>query len=234
MGLLSKLFGRKKKSDDEFLSIAYLLRKPRSVDDPRLRAGLAKLAQRTCQLPEPPATHINQLTESAAGVVVEGQPFVVMAVGEPYTTADPAEITPDLRKQNLLRAHKAWMACDWMMNVGEDAEHRKLAYRTMGMIMAIVAKSGAADDVIAVLDKATGRIVPFDAGVLERLMGEFPESVFEENVPILSSEGLEAELEKAAAEAQERMPEFIQAFQNRMPGKRATYAVKAKFEEGEA
>lgn len=233
MGLFSKLFGRKKK-DEDFLSIVYLMRKPFPIEDGKLASVLAKFAQRIFKMPEPPQAHVNQMSENAFGIAVEGQPFVVMSVAQPYTEADPEQITPDLRKQNLLKAHKAWLACDWMMDIGDDADHRKLAYRTMGMIMAIVAKAGADKDAIAVFDKATGRLVPFDASVVERLAGEFPESVFEENVPILSGEGLEAELEKAAAEAQERIPEFIQAFQKRSPVKRVSYAVKAKFVEGES
>src|SRR4051812_25754216 len=163
MALLPKLFGRKKNSNDDFLSIVFLLRRPRRVDDPRLQASLARLIQRMFELEQPPATHIKQINEQAHGLGIEGQPFVIMAMEEPYTSGDPAELTPDLRKQNLLREHKAWLACDWMLPVSNDAE-RALAYRTMGMMMAAVAAAGAKEDAIAVFDKATGRLSPFNDG----------------------------------------------------------------------
>ena len=232
MGLLSRLFGRKKKSDADFLSIVYLLRRPRRVDEPEVRLALAGLVQSVFKMAEPPATHVKQMSEHATGLVIEGQPFVVMSVADRYTQADPEEITPDLRKQILLRDHKAWLACDWMMPVESD-EDRQLAYRTMGMIMATVAFVGVKDDVIGVFDKASGRLAPFNDSVPGRLASNFPESVFEDaDAPILSSDGLEQELQKAADEAQSRLPEFVSALERR--GKGGTFGVKAKFEEGEA
>jgi uncharacterized protein YegJ (DUF2314 family) len=114
----------------------------------------------------------------------------------------------------------------------ESDEDRQLAYRTMGMIMATVAFVGVKDDVIAVFDKATNRLAPFDDTVPGRLASDFPESVFAEDAPILSSEGVEQELQKAADEAQSRLPEFVSAFERR--GKGGTFGVKAKFQEGDA
>jgi hypothetical protein len=206
MGLFSKLFGRKKK-DEEFLSIVYLLRRHRKADEPKLRAALAGLIQRVFKMDAPPETHVKQVSESGAGLVIAGQPFVVIGVGEPYTTDDPAQITPDLRKRNLLKEHTAWLACDWMLPVTGD-EDRQAAYRLMGLIMATVAIL-LKGDVIAVLDKQTGRLVPYSDNVPDRLTGDFPESVFEEYAPILSGDGLEEELQKAADEAQSRLPEFV-------------------------
>jgi uncharacterized protein YegJ (DUF2314 family) len=230
MGLFSKLFGRKKKEED-FLSIVYLLRRPQKVDEPKMRAALAGLIQRLFKMEEPPETAVNQVSETGAGLVIAGQPFVVIGVGEPYTTDDPAAITPDLRKQNLLREHKAWLACDWMLPVNDD-EDRQTAYRVMGLIMAAVAKF-VNGDVIAVLDKQSGRLVPYTDNVPDRLTGDFPESVFEEGMaPILSGDGLEEELQKAADEAQQRLPEFVSALERRKKG--VTYGVKAKFTEGDA
>jgi uncharacterized protein YegJ (DUF2314 family) len=230
MGLFSKLFGRKKK-DEEFLSIVYLLRRHRRVDEPKMRAALAGLIQSVFKMDAPPETHVKQVSESGAGLVIESQPFVVIGVGEPYTTDDPAEITPDLRKQNLLREHKAWLACDWMLPVNDD-EDRETAYRVMGLIMATVAML-VKSDIIAVLDKQTGRLVPYSDNVPDRLTGDFPESVFEESMaPILSSEGLEEELQKATDEAQSRLPEFVSAFERRKKG--TICGVKAKFQEGDA
>lgn len=231
MGLFSKLFGRKKKQED-FLSIVYLLRRPRKVDEPKMRAALAGLIQRVFKMDAPPETAVNQVSENGAGLVIAGQPFVVIAVGEPYTTDDPATITPDLRKQNLLREHTAWLACDWMLPVNDDDDDRQAAYRVMGLIMAAVAKL-VKGDVIAVLDKQTGRLVPYTENVPDRLTGDFPESVFEEGMaPILSSDGLEDELQKAADEAQMRLPEFVSALERRKKG--TIYGVKAKFTEGDA
>jgi uncharacterized protein YegJ (DUF2314 family) len=229
-GLFSKLFGRKKK-DDDFLSIVYLLQRPRRVDEPPLRAALLGLVQSVFKMDEPPVAEMKEVSENGAGLVIYGQPFVVYAVGEPYTPDDPERITPDLRKQNLLKEHKAWLACDWMLPVA-DNEERHIAYQTMGMVMATVAMAGLKDDIIAVFDKATGRLVPFEAHVPERLISDFPESVFDENPPILSSEGLEEALQKAAEEAQGRLPEFVTAFENRRKGE--VYAIKARFEEGES
>jgi hypothetical protein len=85
MGLFSKLFGRKKK-DEEFLSIVYLLRRHRKVDEPKMRAALAGLIQSVFKMDAPPETHVKEVSESGAGLVIEGQPFVVIGVAEPYTT----------------------------------------------------------------------------------------------------------------------------------------------------
>jgi uncharacterized protein YegJ (DUF2314 family) len=230
MGLFSKLFGRKKK-DEEFLSIVYLLRRHRKVDEPKMRAALAGLIQSVFKMDAPPETHVKEVGESGAGLVIEGQPFVVIGVAEPYTTDDPAQITPDLRKQNLLREHKAWLACDWMLPVNDD-EDRQVAYRVMGLVMAAVGMLVKAD-IIAVFDKHTGRLVPYSDNVPDRLTSDLPESVFEDSAsPILSSEGLEEGLQKAADEAQSRLPEFVSAFERRKKG--AVCGVKAKFEEGDA
>jgi len=229
MRLLSKLFGRKK--DDEFLSIVYLLKRPRRVDEPKVRAALAGLVQSVFKMGQPPATQIKALNERAAGLVIEGQLFVVMAVAEPYTTADPAEITPDLRKQRILKEHQAWIACDWMLPVAND-DDRQLAYRTMGMVMATVGML-VTDDVIGLFDKGSGRLVSYSENVPVRLIGDFPESVFDEqDAPVFSSNGLEDELRKAADEAQSRLPEFVSAFERRAKGN--VFGVKARFEEGDA
>jgi uncharacterized protein YegJ (DUF2314 family) len=101
----------------------------------------------------------------------------------------------------------------------------------MGLVMATVALL-VRDDIIAVLDKQTVRLVPYGAHVPERLTSDFPESVFEESAPILSGEGLEEELQKAADEAQGRLPEFVSAFERRKKG--AICGVKAKFQDGES
>src|SRR6476661_5891865 len=162
-----------------------------------MRAALAGLIPRVFKMDAPPETAINQMSETCSGLVIAGQPFVVIGVAEPYTTDDPATITPDLRKQNLLRQHKAWFACDWMLPVNDD-DDRQTAYRVMGLVMAAVAML-IKNDVIAVFDKGTGRLVPYSDNVPDRLTGEFPESVFEEGMaPILSGDGLEEELQKAA------------------------------------
>jgi uncharacterized protein YegJ (DUF2314 family) len=230
MGFLSHLFGRKKKSGDDFLSIVYLLRRPRSVEEPKLRAALASLVQSVMKEPRPPETLIKRMNEHCVGVMMMGQPFVVMSVDTPYTEDDPATITPDLRKQNLLEQHKAWLACDWMMPIEND-EDRQVAYRTIGMVMAAVGMIVGKADIVAIFDKGTGRLVPFDDSAAQRLISEFPESVFDENPPMLSSEGLEDALAKAAEEAQRRLPEFVSALGQRKKGD--VFAIKARFTEGE-
>jgi hypothetical protein len=101
----------------------------------------------------------------------------------------------------------------------------------MGLVMATVGVAGVKDDIIAVFDKHTGRLVPF-ATRARPTRQRLPRIRLREDAPILSSEGLEQELQKAADEAQSRLPEFVSAFERRKKG--AVCGVKAKFSEGDA
>lgn len=235
MGLWSALirrlpWRRGRPSRRDFLSLVFLLDKPRRASDPEVTGRISRKWQKRLGLEQAPAVRTFPLGSDGGppgeAVVWDGLPFAVMSVEGRYCPETPEGVSEDLRLSEPFERHAGWIAVDWMMPASSP-EEVELAYRALGEVLAEY--EGA--DVLLVYDKEEGRLVPYAPSVPERLRSEFPRSVFEETqMPVLRVGDDEAALLDAAAkEARLRFQEFVTAFECRTPEQ--IFSVKTDFRE---
>lgn len=221
--------------DRSMTSLVLLLREPRYLD-------LAILAHAASQAWDVEMLAGEQDDDAESFVVGDSPMFVVKHVDRVYVVhnhAQPyfdepqevAEQMNELRRRKAILEHQCWMSVDAML-VDEDADDadRREAYAQIGRLVAVL----AADDTLAVFSPASGQIVPYDAELDQVLRSGDPREVFESpsNPPVLEIAPDDPRMQAAVAEARERWPEFVSAFENRKEDER--FSVKAPFRDDKA
>jgi uncharacterized protein YegJ (DUF2314 family) len=154
--------------------------------------------------------------------------FTVHCFDEPYfdNSEEVAESLPELRAQQAVAQHQAWLSVDLIqwMDEGEDAEE---AYRLIGRLLAELAD----ENCLAVIDPVEGRIFVYDPETERKLRSENPLLELQEMyyAPIATIDGESEEMKAAVAEAHRRWPEFVAAFEGRDDEDDAPFLVKAPF-----
>jgi len=156
-------------------------------------------------------------------VKAPGMVLLVNHFARPYfdDNADAAAAVQELRLQHIVREHVAWTSVD-LLHLDDDKRPRAEAYPFVGRLLAELAD----DDCLAIFCPETGRLVPFEPGLLEKLRSDRPLEVFGEMpfVPVVSVDGDDPRIKAAVAEARTRWPEFVTAFGT---GDGEHFAVKA-------
>lgn len=183
--------------------------------------------------------------ESADGFVVGQNPLFIVLVKKPAPVMftvhnhdsnyfnEPEEVAgsaPNLRFQQVIREHGAWLAVDLMQVTDTKLAHDD-AYRMIGKAVSALAD----DEVLAICCPQHNYFNLWSPKLEDLLCGEAPlEALLTEvKAPVFGvpdSEWIEA----AVTEARRRWPEFVSAFQKREPGDER-FLVKAPFtgENGE-
>jgi uncharacterized protein YegJ (DUF2314 family) len=242
--LLWRLPLGRRDEDEPFVSLVLLFREPHYVD----ASILAQLASRAWEASvevaddeEGPPDRAEDDDEPVRSVVGGAMPhffcfhppafFTIHCFDEPYfdDPEDVAESVPELRAQQAIAQHKAWISVDLIHWMGED-DDRTEAYRLIGRLLAELAD----ENCLAVLDPGEGRIFVYDPETERKLRSDNPLRELQEMyyAPIATIDGDDEQMKAAVAEAKRRWPEFIAAFEGR-DNEENDFLIKAPFSHDE-
>ncbi len=140
--------------------------------------------------------------------------------------ANLAERVPELRQRTIITEHRAWLSIDAMGVEGEA--DIAAAYVKIARALAELAD----DKVLALFQPASNRLTPWEPSLETRLKsGEDLDELFAVNQsPVVQIAGDDPRMVAAVAEARQRWPEFVAAFQARQPD--GNYAAKVPITRG--
>ncbi|MDF1751335.1 MAG: DUF2314 domain-containing protein [Verrucomicrobiales bacterium] len=156
--------------------------------------------------------------------------FSVMLSNRPYIS-NPVKFARDSIRDKRLRTavekHRAWISVDLM---DDDIESTEEAYVVIGKLLG----SMAGPDCLAIYCPEIQRCNEFEPSQIEVLLGGSPLSIFDEPTfePVIEVSDNDPRMAAAEKTAQERWPEFVQAFENKKPADAEKFIVKAEFTEG--
>jgi uncharacterized protein YegJ (DUF2314 family) len=157
----------------------------------------------------------------------EGDDFLINCFPVPYVNdvETTAADFPDLRMRKAFSQHRAWLSVD-LLGERESKDLPKV-YRRIGKLTAELADT----DCLAIYSPATSQMMVYDATLEEGLRGDNPIELFNNPplLPVVEVDGDEPEVAAAVAEAVERWPEFLSAFQNQ---RGELFNVKARVNDG--
>jgi len=157
--------------------------------------------------------------------------FAVLVSDQPYIE-NPKSFARgairDKRLRNAVEKHVAWISVD-LMDDTTDRERIREAYRVIGRILAAM----GGPDCLAIYCPELQRCNEFDPGLLERLCGSDPVSLFNEPTfePVIEISDNNPRMAAAVKEAITRWPEFVEAYAAAGPGEKERFIVKAEFRE---
>jgi uncharacterized protein YegJ (DUF2314 family) len=231
MGLWSwvtRLFGKKEEAPPP-TSLVFLLREPRYLDAAIVRKAVERAF----------GVDLSDTSEDARDFVVGGEElptyivqvqdrhFLVHNFPTPYfdDREQVARQIGDMRLSKAVRDHQAWLSVDAMLPESEED-----AYQRIGKLLAELAD----EDCLAILAPEFSRINSWEPGLEATLRGPRPLDAARQmsQPPVIEIPADDPAMLAAVAEARWRWPEFVAAFEHRQPGQ--TFAVKARFQEGEA
>jgi uncharacterized protein YegJ (DUF2314 family) len=231
--------------DEAFVSLVLLLREPHYLD-PSILAQLASRAwEATIEVvdeDEPPPDRPDNEDEPVRSMVGGAMPhffcfhppgfFTIHCFDEPYFD-DPEEVAesvPELRAQQAIAQHQAWISVDLLHWMAEEDDRRE-AYRLIGRLLAELAD----ENCLAVLDPGEGRIFVYDPDTERKLRSDNPLLELQDMyyAPIATIDGDDEQMKAAVAEAQRRWPEFIAAFEER-DEEDSEFLIKAPFSHNDS
>lgn len=135
----------------------------------------------------------------------------------------------DKRLRNAVEKHVAWISVD-LMDHSVDPERAREAYQVIGRILAAM----GGPDCLAIYCPELQRCNEFDPGLLEKLCGKDPVSLFNEPTfePVIEISDNNPKMAAAVREAVARWPEFVAAYENSSPAEKERFIAKAEFREG--
>lgn len=219
------------KSDESepepLISIAVLLREPKFLDETILTSTIAK------------AWKVNVDETSGISVVGESPIFVVITPKNwflihnretPYVenVDEVASEISELRLQQAVRNHRAWLAVDVLLSENERTPERvDESYRFIAKLVAALAD----DQCTALFFPETGKAFVYDAELDQHLQSDKPLEGLNVFPPVMMVEDDEAALAATVAEAQRRWPEFVEAFAARSSDDQP-FSIKAPISDG--
>jgi uncharacterized protein YegJ (DUF2314 family) len=157
--------------------------------------------------------------------------FAVLVSDHPYI-GNPKRFARatirDKRLRNAVEKHVAWISVD-LMDDTTDRERIGEAYRVIGRILSAM----GGPDCLAIYCPELQRCNEFDPGLLERLCGSDPVSLFNEPTfePVIEISDNNPKMAAAVKEAISRWPEFVAAYIEAASGEKERFIVKAEFRE---
>ncbi len=225
------------------VSLVYFLSEPRQVDERGIRRCIedalkrevgANAWLRKIEVIQP---HHRDLEENGDrirhfSILLPDGEFAVLASNQPYMKNPDVFASESIRDKRLRKAvetHQAWISVD-LIDLPHTPEEEAKFYRIMGKILAAM----AGPDCLAIYCPAIERCNEFDLSLLEILKGENPLSLFETSTfePVIEIADNNPRLAAAVAEAVERWPEFVSAFEKSTSENKKDFIVKLEFREG--
>ncbi|MCI0364470.1 MAG: DUF2314 domain-containing protein [Phycisphaerales bacterium] len=213
-------------NEGKFLSLVLLRRQPRTLTAVDVKQAVGRAF--------PDAVGKCIVVESDRpmhfGVRTPEFDLAVVCIGKPYVRdrGAVADRVSDFRLKAALQDHKAWLAVDL---IGDpEPENLESAYRHLSRLIAEFADQ----DSVALYSVATGQLNTYWPELLPVLRGDNPLTALtlqQPNPPVIPVSPDDPEMTRAVAEAREKWPQFVAAFEKRQPLQ--AFAVKAQFVEGE-
>ncbi|MBI3865394.1 MAG: DUF2314 domain-containing protein [Planctomycetia bacterium] len=219
LAIAGYLFWRIRKSRrHRMIALVALLREPTSIDP----AVLARVAGKCWDADLGDGSEDGAEGEDGfvAGVgpmntiMHDGQMYLINCIPKPYVD-DPetaAEAIPDRRIRSLFTQHQAWFSCDALGIDGRTSEDEvNECYRKLGKLFAELLDENCL--LIYLPDSGAG--FPINEDTEAALRSENPVSALQETlaVPIIDVPDDDPLMKAAVAEARERWPKFITAFE---------------------
>ena len=209
-------------SGNPITSIVLLLKQPRSLELSRLQQAANDAFRAAPAPPKAIALPKNNLFAIGLGPMR----FGVVQSTNPYFAdiAKVADQIPDFKAKIAVQQHRAWWSVDL---VGEVPSH--LAGSIHGVIGQLIAEL-LDDNVLGLIRLPEGRVIGYDFSLIPLLRNRKVQDAFTRLTPDrpVKTAPDDAALAAAAAEAQERLPEFVIAFEQKRKGQ--NFAVKKGFE----
>ncbi len=157
--------------------------------------------------------------------------FTVLVSDRPYIE-DPGNFARvairDKRLRKAIERHVAWISVDLMEETTDRTRIRE-AYQVIGRILAAM----GGPDCLAIYCPELQRCNEFDPGLLERLCGDDPVSLFDEPTfdPVIEISDDNPKMAEAVREAIVRWPEFVASYHTAGSGEKDRFIAKAEFRE---
>ena len=203
------------------ISLVLLLSEPRYLDPILLSKLIEKAWGKGANLVEGKSPLLT--------IHADGRTFNIQNVDSPYFE-EPNKIAAEMRELRLRKViaeHRAWLSVDFLASDKHDSPAE--IYQLIGKLIAELCDR----DCLAVLCPATGRINIYDDEIREGLCEKDPMELLSNfsQPPVLSVSENDPRMQQAVAEAKQRWPEFVEAFENRTADQH--FSVKAPFGDGE-
>lgn len=239
------LAGAEKQIDeiDHPISLVFFLSDPRDVDEINIRRCISNALGVRFQ-PENPDAEFFVIPfappeKRRAGdgeirhfmVKVPAGLFAVLVSDRPYieNPRNFARISiRDKRLRKAIEQHVAWISVD-LMDETTDRGRIHDAYQVIGRILAAM----GGPDCLAIYSPERQRCNEFDPGLLERLCGSDPVSLFDEPTfePVIEISDSNPRMAEAVRTAVIRWPEFVESYAAARPGEKDRFIAKAEFRE---
>jgi uncharacterized protein YegJ (DUF2314 family) len=218
----------KEEEAPKLISIVFLLKEPRTLDEASLRKTAAKVYGKPFGAQPSDPNFLAKFKESMYGVRVDGVRLGIINVDRPYVDDREAvaKTIGEARLKQAMLTHKAWMSLDAFGDV-KEADRGKV-YTLIAKFM--VAMAG--DDVLAIYLPENGKMVWNSPAVLKKLNGEHPLEAFDWDDPLVDVPADDPAMKAAVKKARETFPRFAKAFAAPKAGQH--FAAKGYFGSKEA
>lgn len=229
---------------NNLISLVFFLDEPRDADEMGIRDCVSSALGIRFQLGNPEAESFvipfsppeNRRADDGEirhfMVKVPAGLFAVLVSDHPYI-GNPKRFAHatirDKRLRSAVEKHVAWISVD-LMDDTTDRERIGEAYRVIGRILSAM----GGPDCLAIYCPELQRCNEFDPGLLERLCGSDPVSLFNEPTfePVIEISDNNPKMAAAVKEAISRWPEFVSAYIEAASAEKERFIVKAEFREG--
>jgi uncharacterized protein YegJ (DUF2314 family) len=200
--------------EPKMISIVFLLKEPRKLDEASLRTTAAKAYGKPFGTQPSDPNFVAKFKEPMYGIRIDGVQLGLINVDRPYIDdrEAAAKRIPEQRLKEAVLTHKAWLSIDGFGEIKEA--DREQAYRLIGKFMAEL----AGDDVLALYLPESGKLVWNSPDVQKKLKGEHPLEAFDWDDPIIDVPDDDPAMKAAVAKARETFPQFATAFAKPKPG----------------
>ena len=203
-------------------SIVVLLKETKPVDLPRLQQAASDAFRGAPEPPQvialPNGTHFGlKLGPLSLGIIQANTPYFKDA-------AKVADQLSDFAARRAVQEHQAWLSVDL---VGESPiSDPEAIYNWIGCLVAELLD----DNAVGLIRLPGGPVIGYDLSLIPLLRHRKAQEAFLRQAParITKAKADDAALAAAAAEARERLPEFMKAFANARKGQ--GFGVKKRFE----
>lgn len=234
----------KSKKEQPITALVFLLKEPRKLADWQVRQVASQVFGVEFKMGDAPEPNtifavmpekVQPSLPAGSGmsfiINTEARQFLINSFTRPYM-AEPekyAESITDMRLQRAVAAHQAWISADLFGKPNSPAE-RKRIYDQLGKMLAPFAD----EDCLAVYCPELERCNEYAPEVVEKLKSGSPLEIFEEptNAPVVNISGADPRMIAAVAEARQRWPEFVAAFESRPATAESPFIIKARFSNG--
>ena len=235
---------KKRAGKNAITALVFLTKEPRKLADWQVRQVVSQVLGAEFVMGDQPSP--NRIVAVAAERVKPSLPpgagtsyainagaqrFLINSFNIPYMPEPEkfAETIGDLRLREAVGGHKAWISVDLLGEPGSSAARKKI-YGLLGQMLAPFGD----DDCLAIYCPELERCNEYAPKVVEQLRSGQPLEIFSEptNAPIVNISGSDPRMVAAVAEAKQRWPEFVVAFQARSGGAKSPFIIKARFTDG--